>query len=177
MIAWLGLGGNLGEPERAFVQALKALEEQGDTVQAVARLWRTAAIGPAGQPDHLNTVVRLSTSDTPAGLLRRLKEQERLAGRVPGEVWGPRPLDMDVLLLQDNTGHWLEVTEPGLQVPHPRIGERAFVLCPLLELEPDLVDARDGSPWSRRLRQPDVQAQRVGPLIRKEPWYPVRFVQ
>jgi 2-amino-4-hydroxy-6-hydroxymethyldihydropteridine diphosphokinase len=177
MIAWLGLGGNLGDPERAFVLALAALEQQGDRVLAVASLWQTAAIGPGSQPDHLNTVVRLATDTGPRELLMRLKEQERAAGRVPGEPWGPRPLDMDLLLLSDNQGLWLQVEQPGLRVPHPRIGERAFVLCPLLELEPGLEDAREGLPWSRQLQQPALRAQRVSKVIRKEPWYPVRFVQ
>lgn len=177
MKAWLGLGGNLGDPERAFVIALETLEAEGDRVEAVASLWRTEAIGPPGQPDHLNTVVRLDTARTPRELLVRLKQLERAAGRQAGMAWGPRPLDMDLLLLADDRAAWITVQEPGLGVPHARMGERAFVLCPLTELEPDVCDPRDGRPLVELAASEVIRAQRVEQLTRKEAWYPVPIVR
>ena len=176
MIAWLGLGGNLGDPERAFIRALETLEREGDRITGLASLWRTAAIGPGEQPDHLNSVARLQTSRAPGELLVRLKELEREAGRVSGERWGPRPLDLDLLLLANDEGYLLQLEQAGLEIPHPRMSERAFVLQPLQELDPGLPDQRTGGQLAQHLQDERVRSQVANKLTRKEPWYPAPFV-
>ncbi len=102
---------------------------------AVSPVYETDPVGgPQGQRPYLNLVVELSTTRSPRQLLELAGRLERQAGRVRGERWGPRTLDVDVLLVGD-----LVVDEPDLVVPHPRMYERAFVLVPLADLAPELV--------------------------------------
>lgn len=131
MRAYVGLGANLGDREAAFREAIRLL---GDEVVAVSRLRETAPWGYEEQPPYLNGAVLLETSRSPRGLLERLLEIERELGRVRfGPRWGPRTLDLDLLLYGDE-----QVDEPGLVVPHPRLHERVFALEPLLDLDPEL---------------------------------------
>ncbi len=135
--AWLGLGANLGDRLTTLDRAARLLAETpGVVVEASSRVWETAPVGGPPQPDYLNAVVRIRTSLSPRELLDRCQEIERQLGRDRQvEVrWGPRPIDIDILLFAG-----LIVDEPpDLVVPHPRMTERAFVLLPLLEIEPDL---------------------------------------
>jgi 2-amino-4-hydroxy-6-hydroxymethyldihydropteridine diphosphokinase len=134
--AFLGLGSNLGDRRAHLRRAVAALGE----VAAVSGLYETDPVGgPPGQGPYLNLVVELATGAGPRRLLERARELEAGAGRVRGERWGPRTLDVDVLLVGD-----LVVDEPDLVVPHPRMWERGFVLAPLAELAPELVRARLG---------------------------------
>ena len=135
--AFLALGSNLGDRWahlRAAVAGLPAAE-----VAAVSPVYETEPVGgPGGQGAYLNAVVELRTARSPRALLELGQALEQGAGRVRAERWGPRPLDVDVLLVGD-----LSVDEPDLVVPHPRMWERAFVLVPLHDLAPDVVgDAR-----------------------------------
>ncbi len=131
MRAYVGLGANLGDREAAFREAIRLL---GNEVVAVSRLRETAPWGYEEQPPYLNGAVLLETSRSPRGLLERLLEIERELGRVRfGPRWGPRTLDLDLLLYGDE-----QVDEPGLVVPHPRLHERVFALEPLLDLDPEL---------------------------------------
>jgi 2-amino-4-hydroxy-6-hydroxymethyldihydropteridine diphosphokinase len=133
--AYLALGSNLGDRAATLQRALDALRETaGVKVVAVSQVYETDPIGPA-QPDYLNAVVALETSLAPRDLLDVAQRLERDAGRVRGERWGPRTLDVDVLLVGDET-----VDEPDLAVPHPRMWERAFVVAPLADIAPDLVE-------------------------------------
>lgn len=135
--AYLGLGSNLGDRGRALQHAVDGLAvADGVTVAAVSAVYETAPVGGPEQPDYLNAVVGVETDRTPRELLEIAKRLEDDAGRVPGERWGPRPLDVDVLLVGDD-----EVDEEDLVVPHPRLYERAFVMVPLAELDPML------APW------------------------------
>ena len=132
MRAFLGMGSNLGDSRQLLRDALEAL---GDRVVAVSPLYETEPVGgPPGQRDHLHIVVELDTDLTPRQLLELCRGLEAAAGRERGERWGPRLLDVDVLLVDD-----LRVDEPDLVVPHPRMYERRFVMAPLADLAPDLV--------------------------------------
>jgi 2-amino-4-hydroxy-6-hydroxymethyldihydropteridine diphosphokinase len=133
--AYLSLGGNLGEPERSMASALQILD--GDPhveVATVSSLYKTPPWGKLDQPDFLNAAARLSTTLAPHVLLDLCLDIERRLKRVREERWGPRLIDIDILVFDDRVIH-----EVGLEVPHPRMLERAFVLAPMTEIAPDLV--------------------------------------
>ena len=135
--AHLGLGSNVGDRAGALQAAVDSLgAADGVRVVAVSPVYETEPVGGPEQPEYLNAVVAVETDRTPRELLEIAKRLEDEAGRVPGERWGPRPLDVDVLLVGDD-----EVHEPDLVVPHPRLYERAFVMVPLADLDPML------APW------------------------------
>jgi 2-amino-4-hydroxy-6-hydroxymethyldihydropteridine diphosphokinase len=134
--AYIGLGSNLGDRWRNLSEAVHTLEASGDVV-AVSAVYETEPVGgPENQDLYLNAVVELATTDDPRRLLERCRDLEARAGRVRTVRFGPRTLDADVLLVGE-----LEVHDPDLVVPHPRMWERRFVLAPLAELAPDLVTA------------------------------------
>lgn len=136
--AFVGLGGNIGPVPAVMQQALQALQaEPGIALLAVSGLWRSAPIDSSG-PDYFNAVAQVSSCLTAPGLLNRLQRQERLAGRRRPWRNAPRTLDLD-LILYGKARIW----SPGLQLPHPRWRQRAFVLLPLAELAPELVSAQD----------------------------------
>lgn len=132
--ACIGLGANLGHPEQAVRAALLALGALPDSrLLAASRLYRTAAWGRVDQPDYINAAALLDTRLAPEALLGHLLDIERGAGRVrDGVRWGPRLLDLDLLLYGDRS-----VDVPGLRVPHPHLHERAFALVPLAEIAAD----------------------------------------
>lgn len=135
--AYLSLGGNLGEPIRAMASALRMLDADAATrVVAVSSLYRTPPWGKLDQPDFLNAAAEIATSRTPQDLLDLCLQAELALKRVRAERWGPRIVDIDVLAF-DGTS----LREPGLELPHPRMLERAFVLVPLAEIAPDYVMA------------------------------------
>jgi len=134
--AYVALGSNLGDRERTLLDAVEALRaEPGVEVAAVSSLIETEPVGVLDQPRFVNGVVALETALPARALLELLLALERRFGRsregVPAQ--GPRTLDLDLLLYGDE-----EIDEPGLEVPHPRLHERAFVLGPLAELAPEL---------------------------------------
>jgi 2-amino-4-hydroxy-6-hydroxymethyldihydropteridine diphosphokinase len=128
--AYVGVGANLGDCEATIRAALAALPD----VVAVSELRETAPLGVVDQPPFLNGAAALETELSPRELLDALLEVERRLGRERRERWGPRTIDLDLLLHGDDV-----VDEPGLTVPHPRLHERRFALEPLLDLDPDLV--------------------------------------
>lgn len=131
--AYLGLGSNLGDRLGTLQRAVDLLgAEAGIRVVASSRVWETEPVGPP-QPRYLNAVLRVETGLEPLELLAACRRVEAALGRVRLERWGPRTIDVDVLVYDER-----RVDEPELQVPHPRMSERAFVLAPLLELAPDL---------------------------------------
>jgi 2-amino-4-hydroxy-6-hydroxymethyldihydropteridine diphosphokinase len=134
--AYLGLGANLGDREQTLRRAVELLGEvPGVEVVTVSELRETDPVGVVDQPRFLNGVAETETDLTPRELLETLLRVERDLGRVRGGVrWGPRTVDLDLLVFGDE-----EVDEPGLHVPHPRLHERRFVLEPLAELDPHLV--------------------------------------
>jgi 2-amino-4-hydroxy-6-hydroxymethyldihydropteridine diphosphokinase len=135
--AYIGLGSNLGERELAIRRALEEIGGAGTTsILRVSSLRETDPVGYQDQPKFLNGVAAVSTTAPPRELLRLLLEIERRLGRDRDGVpaGGPRTIDLDLLLYGEEV-----VAEPGLEVPHPRLHERRFVLEPLAELAPDLV--------------------------------------
>jgi 2-amino-4-hydroxy-6-hydroxymethyldihydropteridine diphosphokinase len=130
--AFIGLGSNLGDRLANLQEAVLRLSKaDGVRVTRVSRVYETAPVGPA-QPDFLNAVAEVRTVISPRELLAASLRIEEEMGRVRQERWGPRVIDLDLL----NYGR-MKIDEQGLTVPHPRMHERAFVLLPLLELDPD----------------------------------------
>ena len=144
--AAIGLGANLGDAVGTLRGAVEALAvHRGVTLRAVSRFYRTPAWGRQDQPDFVNAVALVDTSLAPRALLDLLLAVEAEFGRhrIAGERWGPRTLDLDLLLYGDAM-----IDAPGLRVPHPHLHERAFALVPLLDVWPDARipgygDARD----------------------------------
>lgn len=132
--AWLGLGGNLGDPQSAMAKALQAIDADPRTrVVAVSSVYRTPPWGKTDQPDFLNAVAGVDTGRSPQELLDLCLAAEKGLKRVRAERWGPRTIDIDILLFGERT-----IDETRLEVPHPRMTQRAFVLLPLAEIQPEL---------------------------------------
>ncbi|MER8403198.1 MULTISPECIES: 2-amino-4-hydroxy-6-hydroxymethyldihydropteridine diphosphokinase [unclassified Mesorhizobium] len=147
---YLSLGGNLGDPATSMAAALGILDANERTrVVAVSSLYRTPPWGKLDQPDFLNAAAEISTALAPRALLDLCLDAERKLKRVREERWGPRLIDIDILVFGDRIIH-----ETGLEVPHPRMLERAFVLAPLAEIAPELVV--DGKSVSERLAAVDT---------------------
>jgi 2-amino-4-hydroxy-6-hydroxymethyldihydropteridine diphosphokinase len=139
-LAYIGLGANLDEPRRQLQEALTALGGLPQTrVVKVSDFYRTAPIGNPDQPDFVNAVAALETRLAPGVLLEGLLGIERRHGRERPFPNAPRTLDLDLLLYGDEV-----IRNPGLSVPHPRMHQRAFVLRPLLDLDPDIAIAGRG---------------------------------
>ncbi len=158
-LAYVGLGSNLDNPEAQITAAIVALDQLPSTrLSRQSSLYRSAPWGLVDQPDFINAVAELETELDAASLLAQLLELElRLGRRRDGPRWGPRRIDLDLLVHGDAA-----IISPDLQLPHPRIGERAFVLMPLAELAPDLELAGIGV-ITERLRHIDTsQCTRIG---------------
>ncbi len=135
--AYLALGSNLGDRFAHLQFAVDALGASGDVdLVAVSRVYETAPVGGPPQDAYLNAVVALDTALEPHTLLALAQRIERDAHRVRIERWGPRTLDVDVLMYDE-----VRMDDPDLTLPHPRMRERGFVLAPLRDVAPDLVDA------------------------------------
>jgi 2-amino-4-hydroxy-6-hydroxymethyldihydropteridine diphosphokinase len=134
--AYVALGANLGDAVMAVLEAIEAIETLPDTeVTRRSSLYRTAPVDSSG-PDYINAVVEVSTDLSAHELLTQLQGLEAAAGRERPYRYAPRTLDLDILLFGSE-----RVDRPKLQVPHPRMYERAFVLIPLAEIAPHLVSA------------------------------------
>jgi 2-amino-4-hydroxy-6-hydroxymethyldihydropteridine diphosphokinase len=133
--AYVGLGGNLDDPERQVLLGLDRLGSlPGSLLVSRSALYVSAPMGPIAQPDFVNAVAGLLTRLSPREMLAELKSLEAALGREPaGERWGPRRIDFDLLVHGTS-----RLSEDGLEVPHPGIAERAFVLVPLAEIAPEL---------------------------------------
>jgi 2-amino-4-hydroxy-6-hydroxymethyldihydropteridine diphosphokinase len=139
--AFVGIGSNLGDRESHLQAALELLAaEEEFAVMAVSQFRETESVGPVEQEPFLNAAVRIGTDLEPRELLERLLGIELRLGRVRRERFGPRTIDLDLLLYGDEV-----LDEPGLTVPHPRVHERRFALEPLIDLAPDLVIPGHGS--------------------------------
>lgn len=134
--AWLGLGGNVGDPVQAMAQALQLLDDRDDTrVIAVSPVYRTAPWGNTDQDWFHNSCAEIETSLSPQALLQCCLNIEKLLKRERSERWGPRTIDIDLLAYQGV----FELNEAELTLPHPRIEQRAFVLVPLAAIAPQLM--------------------------------------
>jgi 2-amino-4-hydroxy-6-hydroxymethyldihydropteridine diphosphokinase len=161
--ALIGLGANLGDPARAFANAIDKLALRGDVV-SVSRLWRTRPLGP-DQPDYCNAVVLIRWEGAPAGLLHASRDLEVAAGRNRSteQRWGPRVLDLDLLMVRD-----LVWRGPELDLPHPRFHQRAFALVPSAELVPEWVHPFVGRTIGELAEE--VLRDDPGALISSEPF-------
>ena len=149
--AYLGIGSNLGDRITHLQGAVDGLQATpGITVVAVSAVYETAPVGGPPQPDCFNAVVALDTGLSARDLLGVAQRLERDAHRVRGERWGPRTLDVDVLLVGAEEHH-----DPDLDVPHPRLAERGFVLAPLADL--GVLAARPDLPRPPAGGWPDVR--------------------
>ncbi len=149
VVAYVALGSNLGDRHGHLAAAFAALEKlPGTRLLARSGLYETAPVGPPGQQDYLNAAAELSTTLEPLELLDHLLSIEQTRGRIRRERWGPRTLDLDLLLHGDR-----RVSDPRLTLPHPAMLTRAFVLAPLCELSPALL--LDGATLAARLESLD----------------------
>ncbi|HEY7875827.1 MAG TPA: 2-amino-4-hydroxy-6-hydroxymethyldihydropteridine diphosphokinase [Actinomycetota bacterium] len=144
-VAFIGIGSNVGD-RSAFVR--RAIDElrgaTGVAVEETSSLYETSPIGGPPQRSFVNLVARISTTLTPQELLAVCKEIEHRLGREESDIrWGPRVVDLDILLFDQE-----KVSEPELEIPHPRLTVRKFALVPLLELDPELTD-----PWGMPYRE------------------------
>lgn len=163
-VGYLGLGSNVGEREAHLRSAVAALREHGVEVEAVSSLYETEPVGEiVDQPDFMNAVARIRTELEPEDLLDLCKAIEIEHGRMLGGArHGPRPLDVDLLMLGD-----LELETERLTLPHPQLTGRRFVLEPLLELDPEL-GLPDGTRLTESLAALGAGGQRVERVGRLE---------
>lgn len=144
------MGSNLGNSRTILEGALKTIDQTpGITVRTCSSYYNTAPVGPS-QPDFLNACALLEVELTPQALLEVLLDIEQQFGRVRREYWGPRTLDLDILLFED-----LILEIPNLQIPHPRMHQRAFVLVPLAEIASDWVDPVSGQAIAQLVEKVD----------------------
>jgi len=161
-VVYLGLGSNLGSRERHIAQGIRRLEEYGIDIDCRSSLYETEPVGLEDQPWFLNQVIRGRTELGPPELLATCKRIEREVGRTESVRFGPRILDIDILLYGDK-----EADGSDLTIPHPRMDERAFVLVPLLEIEPDLRDPRSGTKYADILKRLD-EGKKVFQSLQRE---------
>ena len=140
----LGLGGNIGDSRTLIRAAIERLDAHPEVaVEKVSALYLTPPWGKIDQPAFLNAAVLIETSLSPRALLNTILDVERKLGRERLERWGPRRIDIDILLYGV-----IEIDEPGLHIPHPRLTERAFALVPLLDVMPDAaIAAKPARDW------------------------------
>ena len=147
--AYIALGSNLDEPAEQLCRAVMALENlPGCEFDRVSSVYRSAAVGPGDQPDYLNAVARIQTRMTALELLDSLQRIEQEQGRIRDTRWGPRTLDLDILLYGDEV-----ISSARLSVPHPQIPHRHFVLYPLCEISGEQLVFPDGTELGALLRQ------------------------
>lgn len=136
-VAYLGLGSNLGDRAGQLALARELIEEAGARILRASSVIETEPWGVTDQPRFLNQVLEVEWPGSAGDLLDAMKNVLHQAGRTPSYRWGPREIDIDILLFGDQ-----RIDEPDLQVPHPRMWEREFVTRPLAELRPDLLEGR-----------------------------------
>lgn len=158
--AFIGMGSNVGDRTGFCRRAVAALEEvPGVKLETVSGLYETSPVGGPPQRSFVNLVVRVFTDLEARELLDACKSLESRLGRGPNDArWGPRVMDLDILLFGEE-----KVSEPGLKVPHPRIRERRFVLVPLLEIDPDLTDPW-GDPYATSLHDAEGEVRLLEPF-------------
>jgi 2-amino-4-hydroxy-6-hydroxymethyldihydropteridine diphosphokinase len=157
---YVGLGSNLGDRSLNLKSAIGLMAERGITVLKTSSVYETVPVGPP-QPDFLNAVCAADTELSVRELLSTLQLIEQEMGRVPAEKWGPRIIDLDILLFAD-----LMLTDDDLTVPHPELTKRNFAMIPLLEIAPDL-DLPSGEPLSVYCDPKDPGVRKIGELEEK----------
>ena len=151
--AYVGIGSNAGDRAQFVRRAVEELENTGEVeVVRTSSLYETSPIGGPPQRSFVNMVAEIRTELDSRALLDTCKKIERVVGREPSEIrWGPRVIDIDILLYEQD-----KVSEPDLEIPHPRLTQRNFVLIPLLEIDPEVSD-----PWGTPYRDalPDAEGE------------------
>lgn len=157
--AWIGLGGNVGDPLHQMAAALRRLDAHPEiSVEIVSPVYRTPPWGKTDQPDFLNACAGLRTEIDPAALLDLCLEVERALHRERRERWGPRTIDIDLL---DYDGR--RVATDRLVLPHPHVTQRAFVLVPLAEIVPELtIDGKSVQVWRKRIATGGIELSEAG---------------
>lgn len=158
---YLSLGANLGQRRRAIDDALAALDETpGVRVRTVSPYYETVPAGPVAQPAFVNAAAEIETALGPLELLSEIKALEKRLGRTPSERWGPRAIDIDIVLWEG-----VVLDSEALTLPHPRYRERAFVLVPLADAAPSAADPRTGETAAELAARPglDGAVLRIAP--------------
>ncbi len=155
----IALGANIGDRLGNLRAAVASLPDHGVTPSRASSVWETPPV-PADQPPFLNAALLAETNLAPGELLAALKRIEHDLGRRPGRRWGPRPIDLDILLYGE-----LQLHTPDLTIPHPRIAERAFVLAPLAEIWPAPIPGLAAAPADLLQRLGLQGARRYAPLL------------
>jgi len=164
-LAYVGLGANLGDRRATLRQAVAALVDLG-RVAAASRLWETGPMYVTDQPAFLNAVVAVETAASgPEEIVRALQRIERDLGRTPSRRFGPRAIDLDLLLIAGST---VVVQDGDIVVPHSRLAERRFVLAPLAELAPEAIDPRTGRSIRALL---DAVADQPATVVEDAEWW------
>lgn len=159
--SWLSLGGNLGDRRALLSRALDHIKKLPTTrLSAVSALYETPPWGDESQAKFYNALVRIDTALAPEDLLTALQEIEQLLGRVrdPARPWGPRTIDIDILMFGD-----VVMDLPRLTLPHPRLTERAFVLIPMVAMEPGVMIPGQGSAQDFLAKLPPLAINLVAP--------------
>jgi 2-amino-4-hydroxy-6-hydroxymethyldihydropteridine diphosphokinase len=161
--AWLGLGGNIDDPIISMASALRMLDARTDTnVVAVSSVYRTPPWGKTDQAWFHNACAELETTLEPLELIATCLDVERSLKRVRLERWGPRIIDIDILAMKDAAGQPIAMSLPELQLPHPRMQERAFVLVPLNDIAPSLtVAGRTIAEWKAVVSSSEIEKART----------------
>ncbi|MEO9459175.1 MAG: 2-amino-4-hydroxy-6-hydroxymethyldihydropteridine diphosphokinase [Lentilitoribacter sp.] len=152
--AALGIGGNLGDTKQNLINVISNLAHQLDVeVLSVSKLYKTPPWGKTDQPAFLNACMLVETSLSARQLLDKCLDIEQKLGRVRGERWGPRQVDIDILFFGDEV-----IAEEGLEVPHPRMTDRAFVMQPLSDIAPDeMISGKLVSEWAKDLHDDAIE--------------------
>ena len=141
-IAFIGIGSNVGDRVEFCRRAVDSIKEiEGISVTGVSSLYDTSPVGGPPQRSFVNLAVRIDTTLDARQLLEQTQELEQKLGREPSDIhWGPRVVDLDILTFGEE-----KISEPDLEIPHPRLTQRRFALIPLLEIDPNASD-----PWGTR---------------------------
>lgn len=161
--AALGIGGNLGDTQQNLINVISNLAHQLDVeVLSVSKLYKTPPWGKTDQPAFLNACLLVETSLTARQLLDKCLDIEQKLGRVRAERWGPRQVDIDILYFGDEV-----IVEEGLEVPHPRMTDRAFVMQPLSDIAPDkLISGKFVSQWAQELHDEAIEV-----VLESDDWW------
>lgn len=161
--AWLGLGGNIDDPVASMAKALKLLDGRKDTkVVAVSNVYRTPPWGKTDQAWFHNACAEIVTALEPLKLIQICLDVERSLKRVRLERWGPRIIDIDILAMQNKVGEAIIMNETDLELPHPRIQERAFVLVPLNDIAPELeIAGKSVCQWEAACKSAEIEKART----------------
>ncbi|MET0594987.1 MAG: 2-amino-4-hydroxy-6-hydroxymethyldihydropteridine diphosphokinase [Polyangiaceae bacterium] len=150
----IGLGANLGDRKKTIDEAVEAIAElPGTTIVARSSIWRTAPVGGPPQPDFYNAALAVRSFSRPEELMRALLAIEARFGRVRTERNAPRVLDLDLLWTDEGEVHVHRPDAPDVDLPHPRLHERAFALAPLVEVLPEAADPATGKRYSTLLAE------------------------